>query len=85
MAKLKKRAPMKASGGLQRNFQQVYDDLNDIINSVNSFETVLQDNEGKPGDIRVIKDQDQTSTNYYLEFKTDDGWIRLTGELISES
>ena len=82
MAKLKKRAPMKASGGLQRNFQQVYDDLNDIINSVNSFETVLQDNEGKPGDIRVIKEQSGATNTYYLQVKTDDGWMEIEGSLV---
>ena len=86
MADLKtKRAPQVAIEGMERIIQQIYDDINDVINSVNIFQLSGEGTQGKPGDIRVIKDQDQTSTNYYLEFKTDDGWIRLTGELISES
>lgn len=83
MAKLKKRAPMKAPGGLQRNFQQVYDDLNDIVNSVNSFETALQDNEGKPGDIKISKKQQTDGTQkYFINVKTDAGWVEIEGTLV---
>ena len=82
---MKKRAPSSPTQEMQRIIQQIYDDINDVINSVNTFQLEGKGTEGKPGDIRIIKDQDQTSTNYYLEFKTDDGWVRLTGELVSES
>ena len=82
---MKKRAPSSPTQEMQRIIQQIYDDLNDVINSINIFQLSGRGDQGKPGDIRIIKNQDQTSTNYYLEFKTDDGWIRLTGELINES
>ena len=81
---MKKRAPSSPTQEMQRIIQQIYDDINDVINSVNIFQLSGEDSKGKPGDIRIIKNQDQTSTNYYLEFKTDDGWVRLTGELIDE-
>jgi|TARA_Y100000034_G_C6757705_1_gene337250 hypothetical protein len=82
---MKKRAPSSPTQEMQRIIQQIYDDINDVINSINVFQLSGEGTQGKPGDIRIIKNQDQTSTNYYLEFKTDDGWVRLTGELISES
>ena len=82
---MKKRPPSSPPQEMQRIIQQIYDDLNDVINSINIFQLSGDESQGKPGDIRIIKDQDQTTTNYYLEFKTDDGWIRITGELVSES
>ena len=59
-----------------RVFNQIYDDINDIINSVNSEMQILNDFDGKPGDIRVIKDTSSkiATTKHKLEFKTTDGW-----------
>ena len=82
MAKMRKRTPVKAPPEMERTVQQIYDDINDIINSVNSFALSGGEGVGKPGDIRIVKEQEQNTTNYYLEFKTDDGWVRLTGTLI---
>ena len=79
---MKKRAPSSPTQEMQRIIQQIYDDMNDVINSINRFQLEGKGYVGKPGDIRIVKDQDQTDTNYYLEFNTDDGWVRLTGVLI---
>ena len=81
-ALMKKRAPSSPTQEMQRIIQQIYDDMNDVINSINRFQLEGKGYVGKPGDIRIVKDQDQTDTNYYLEFNTDDGWGRLTGVLI---
>ena len=81
-ALMKKRAPSSPTQEMQRIIQQIYDDMNDVINSINRFQLEGKGYVGKPGDIRIVKDQDQTDTNYYLEFNTDDGWVRLTGVLI---
>ena len=85
MSLIKKRAPLKPPQEMERVIQQVYDDLNDIINAVNSISLAGRGDRGKPGDIRIVTNQDQGSINYYLEFKSNDGWVRLTGELISET
>jgi hypothetical protein len=83
MAELtKKRAPLTVPEDMQRAVQQIYDDINEIINAVNYYSLSGENTAGKPGDIRIIKEQDQSTTNYHLEFKTDDGWVRLTGVLI---
>ena len=83
MAKLKKRAPINVPPELQRNFQKIYDDLNDIINSVNSFNLSLDESQGKAGDLKIIKKQQQDGTQkYFLTFKTDDGWVEVEGALI---
>ena len=81
-ALMKKRAPSSPTQEMQRIIQQIYDDMNDVINSINRFQLEGKGYVGNPGDIRIVKDQDQTDTNYYLEFNTDDGWGRLTGVLI---
>jgi len=83
MSKIKKRSPMKPPEGMERNFQQVYDDLNDIINAVNYFALSSEEYEGKPGDMKIIKDQQVDGTSkYYLRVKTDDGWVQLEGSLV---
>lgn len=84
MAKLKKRTPVKAPADMQRAVQQIYDDLNEIINAVNSFHFEASASEGKLGDIRVVQKQSGTSSTYYIEFRTFDGWARAEGELIDE-
>lgn len=71
----KKRAPLVSVDNLERVLAQVYDDINEVIDSVNQGSTVEEKKtyQGKPGDVRVIKDADK---KYYLEIKSDEGWVR---------
>ena len=82
MAKMKKRTPVKAPPEMERAIQQIYDDINDIINSVNSFALVGEEFLGKAGDIRVIKEQSGATSTYYLQVKTNDGWMQIEGSLV---
>ena len=82
MAKLKKRAPIKAPVELERNIQQIYDDINDIINAVN-VALSSEEYEGKEGDFRVIKEQQEGGTSkYYLRVKTQDGWVEIEANFV---
>jgi len=76
MAISKKRAPHISADNLERVLSQVYDDLNEVIDSVNQSSSVEEKKTyaGKTGDMRVI--QDQGDKEYYLEMKSDDGWVR---------
>tara|TARA_R110000824_G_scaffold401404_1_gene612020 strand:- start:20 stop:271 length:252 start_codon:yes stop_codon:yes gene_type:complete len=82
MALMKKRTPVKVPPEMERAVQQIYDDLNDIINSVNVFALSGEESAGKPGDMRVIKDQSGSAITYYLQIKSDDGWVQLEGSLV---
>tara|TARA_R110002020_G_scaffold12453_1_gene45757 strand:+ start:1039 stop:1293 length:255 start_codon:yes stop_codon:yes gene_type:complete len=84
MAKLKKRTPAKVPADMERAVQQIYDDINDIINSVNSYQLEEIGTQGKLGDIRIIQEQSGSSSSYYIEFRTRDGWARSEGTLINE-
>ena len=70
----KKRAPSVDSN--QRAWTQVYDDMNDVINSVNQKSAVESRNgaSGLDGDIRLFKDVDKTK--YFIEGKFADGWAK---------
>ena len=72
----KKRAPHVSADNLERVLAQVYDDLNEVIDSVNQSNSVEEKKtyEGKSGDMRVTKDSDDSK--YYLEMKSDEGWVR---------
>lgn len=72
----KKRAPHVSTDNLERVLAQVYDDINEVIDSVNQGNSVEEKKtyEGKSGDMRVTKDSDDSK--YYLEMKSDDGWVR---------
>ena len=82
MSKMKKRTPVKAPPEMERTVQQIYDDINDIINSVNAFALSGEEFEGKPGDIRVIKEQSGATNTYYLQIRSDDGWVQIEGSLV---
>ena len=71
----KKRAPLVSVDNLERVLAQVYDDINEVIDSVNQGSTVEEKKtyQGKSGDVRVIKDANK---KYYLEIKSDEGWVR---------
>lgn len=77
MALSQKRALATGSPVLDRALSEVYRDINELINAVNSGDTdrVKTENTGKAGDIRVIKDSDN---NYFLEVKADDGWTKIS-------
>lgn len=68
----RKRQPQVSSPEQQRAFSQVYDDLNEIIDSVNRSSSGLQSNsEGRPGDLRVLIGADNQP---YLGIRTINGW-----------
>tara|TARA_R100001530_G_scaffold85829_1_gene59814 strand:- start:811 stop:1062 length:252 start_codon:yes stop_codon:yes gene_type:complete len=70
-----KRPPSVESN--ERAWTQVYDDMNEIINAVNQGDTTVQKDtsKGKSGDLRLVKTSDGT---YYLEGKSNEGWLRST-------
>ena len=70
----KKRSPAVDSN--QRAWSTVYDDINDIINSVNQKSAVESRDgaSGFDGDIRLFKDVDKTK--YFIEGKFADGWAK---------
>lgn len=72
----KKRPPNTPRKEFTRIINTIYDDINDIINSVNqsSDESVLTSS-GKKGDIRIVKDR-KTST-YKIQAFTEDGWAEV--------
>tara|TARA_R110002110_G_scaffold109336_3_gene272686 strand:+ start:280 stop:2403 length:2124 start_codon:yes stop_codon:yes gene_type:complete len=69
-----KRAPQTDVN--RRAWETVYDDINDIINSVNQKSAVESRNgaSGGDGDIRLFKDVDKTK--YFIEGKFTDGWAK---------
>tara|TARA_B100001939_G_scaffold53868_1_gene43038 strand:- start:1882 stop:2133 length:252 start_codon:yes stop_codon:yes gene_type:complete len=75
MAISKKRAPKGDS--IERLMDQVYTDINEIINSVNQSESSKERESysGKSGDLRLAKLSDGT---YEIQGKTDEGWVSAT-------
>ena len=75
MAISKKRAPVAQDSELNRIISKIYDDMNELINAVNQGDTSEEKESfsGKTGDLRVVKD---ANLKYFLEAKTDEGWIR---------
>jgi len=81
-----KRAPVTQikDTNVTRAIQQIYSDLNEIINTVNSSEIDVEkvegEKSGRAGNIRITErpytDSDgiQTST-YFIEGKTREGWV----------
>ena len=69
-----KRAPAVDSN--QRAWSQVYDDINDIIKSVNNKSGVesREGASGSDGDIRLFKDVDRNK--YFIEGRFGDGWAK---------
>lgn len=61
---------------VDRAVKAIYDDINDIINSVNAETNKGSENKGKPGDIRVVKDTSSkiNTTKHKLEFRSEEGW-----------
>ena len=82
MAISKKKPPSISVDGMQRIVQQIYDDINDIINSVNQNEKDVRSlGKGKVGDIKVVK---TSSKKHRLEAYTDEGWAGVLIDLIEK-
>ena len=74
MSLQKKSPPRMKDSETARAFQKVYDDLNELINAVNQGNTTSSKSVagGKSGDVRIVK---HGSGKYYMEAKTDEGWV----------
>jgi len=73
MAISKKRSPKVDTDNMERVIQQIYTDLNEIIDSVNQGDTSegKGSHTGKSGDIRIIK---RSNNVYHLGFMSL--WLR---------
>jgi len=80
----KKRSQKVNDTNLQRVVDRIYDDLNELIDAVNSKNTVLVSDEstGKEGDIRVIRSSDGDS--YKIQGRTSEGWASASLNLNEE-
>ena len=60
----------------KRAFQQVYDDMNQVIDAVNADEATESRNteSGNTGDIRLVKNG--SASKYFIEGKFSDGWAQ---------
>ena len=71
----KKKPPAGAVEGMDRIIQQIYDDINDVINSVNQSENAMRDlGKGKVGDIKVVQTSGGTDR---IEVRTKNGWSKV--------
>ena len=77
MAISQKRTPTVTDVNTQRALQQVYEDINELINAINKGDTSDKriSNTGKSGDMRIRKTADK---EYILELRTDEGWVVST-------
>ena len=77
MAISKKRIPSVSDSVTQRAIQQIYDDINELVNAVNQGNTskYRTSNTGKSGDMRIGRNN---TGNYFLELCTDEGWVVST-------
>ena len=73
----KKNPPQNRDSNISRALAEVYRDINDIVESVNSSLISVRDTVGgKPGDIRVIK---VSENKYRFEARAEEGWVRPGG------
>jgi hypothetical protein len=75
----KKKPPAVQDPQLSRALKQIYDDLNSLIESVNSSEVTVEDKPytGKEGDIRLIRLGDGS---YEIQGRAQEGWVSTTME-----
>lgn len=72
----KKRAPRTGNTDIDRVIGDIYTDLNEIIDAVNSSASPEKaSHAGKSGDIRLIKNSKDA---YIIEGKFEDGWASAT-------
>ena len=77
---LQKKRTHKSNPLISRTVQQIYDDINQIINAVNQVADEGRSlAKGKEGDIRVVKDS--VNGTYKIEAKTIDGWASANLEI----
>ena len=73
----KKRAPKVEDKATQRAIQQIYDDINELIDAVNSAgDSASSKTKGKEGDSRVVKKSDGNMT---YQIRTEHGWSEPEG------
>jgi hypothetical protein len=60
--------------GADRNIQDIYRVVNELVDAVNSFERSPDQTKGKPGDVRVVKNDDGTNE---IQARGDDGWYKV--------
>ena len=83
MAISKKSAPSipenLTSNVINSLIDELYDHLNELINAVNQGNTTKEkpSTQGKSGDIQVVRGSDG---KYYLDIKTDEGWLRSSAD-----
>lgn len=77
MAISKKKAPPVQDPHLSRVLNQVYDDMNEIVNAVNNSEVTREDKpfSGKEGDLRLVRTGDN---QYELQGRSAEGWVTTT-------
>tara|TARA_R100001510_G_scaffold17481_1_gene14770 strand:+ start:2928 stop:3179 length:252 start_codon:yes stop_codon:yes gene_type:complete len=80
----KKRSQRITENNMQRIIDKIYDDLNELIDAVNSKDTVLVPDEsvGKEGNIRIIRDPNGDS--YKIQGRTSEGWASTSITLNEE-
>ena len=69
MAISKARPPSSAD----RNLQDLYRVVNQLVDAVNKFERSPDQTKGKAGDIRVVENSDGTKE---IQARTNDGWFK---------
>tara|TARA_Y100000361_G_scaffold6348_1_gene5431 strand:- start:170 stop:2047 length:1878 start_codon:yes stop_codon:yes gene_type:complete len=75
---------LTGDNNVDRVLRDVYDEINSLVDSVNTpyVSGEISSRDGKPGDIRVVKDlsygleRKAAESAYFLEAKTEDGWVR---------
>ena len=73
----KKSPPYIGKADIDRAFEDIYNDINQLIDSVNSSLITIGDlTSGKTGDIRIIKKSEDV---YRLEARSEEGWVRPGG------
>tara|TARA_Y100000768_G_scaffold165035_1_gene123520 strand:+ start:1642 stop:1905 length:264 start_codon:yes stop_codon:yes gene_type:complete len=69
--------PKVADAEVQLAINKIYNEINTLIDSVNSSVTDYeQEGSGKPGDVRVTTKSDR---DVVLEVRTDEGWFETSG------
>jgi|TARA_X000001382_G_C3171859_1_gene179806 hypothetical protein len=78
-----KKAPMMQDPEISRALQEVYDDINSIINEINNAEVRVNKliDSGREGSLRVAL---QPDNKYKIEAKTNEGWVVSANNLIDK-
>ena len=83
--KIKSQKTARSTGdkAVDRIISDVYNEINKLSDSVNfSYKSDINTRDGNPGDIRITQDKSFDSDpaankrEFYIEAKTEDGWVR---------